>query len=413
MTDHDVIVIGAGLAGLTAAVTLQRRGVDVVVLERAERVGGRVRTDVVDGFLLDRGFQLLNPAYPALAGLVDLVGLDLYPVGAGVIVAHGRGRSVLADPRRAPRRAADAWSASTGSLREKARFGAYVASTSLTSAAKVQLRPDTTYGEALAQAGVDGALRTRVLEPFLAGVLAEDEQQSSRRFVDMLLRSFARGTPALPAGGMRALPEQLADRLASGVVRLSSPVGSIGPGRVDTAGGTLRARAVVVASDPTTAARLTGTEPPLMRGLTTLYHRADTSPSTLAMLHLDGDRRGPIVNTAVVSDVAPTYAASGALIASTVLGARDDRETRKIVEHQLTQIYGVDASTWELVSTAVIPEALPAMLPPLSLRRPVDLGDGVFVCGDHRDTASIQGALVSGRRAAKAVLTHVGGTDPA
>jgi hypothetical protein len=145
-----------------------------------------------------------------------------------------------------------------------------------------------------------------------------------------------------------------------------------------------------------------------MRSLTTFYHRAEHSPASRALLHVDGDRQGPVVNTAVLSDVAPAYCTDGALVSSTILGATADHEIRSAVTRQLGHIYGVDASPWDLVATYAIPNALPAMLPTLELRRPVALGNGLFVAGDHRDTASIQGAIVSGRRAAAAVLGAIG-----
>ncbi len=400
---RDVIVVGAGLAGLTCAEALSRRGLDVVLLEASDAVGGRIRTDRVDGMQLDRGFQLLNPAYPVLSHVVDLDALDLRAFGAGVVVAAGGSRAILADPRRSPLDVGAAFSSETGSLLEKVRFAAYIARTALGSSAGIKQRPDLPYGEALAAAGVDGRLKRSVLEPFLAGVLAEDVQESSRVFVDLLLRTFARGTPSLPARGMQALPEQLASRLPAGVLLTEQRVTAVTGAQARTELGDLAGRAVVVATDPATAASLTGRPAPTMRALTTFYHRAEASPAARPLLHVDGDRDGPVVNTAVVSDVAPTYCEDGALVASTVLGSRDDAATRAAVEGQLGQIYGVDVSSWELAATYPIPGALPAMLAPLDLRQPVDLGDGLFVAGDHRDTASIQGAIVSGRRAARAV----------
>jgi hypothetical protein len=115
-----------------------------------------------------------------------------------------------------------------------------------------------------------------------------------------------------------------------------------------------------------------------------------------------------VLSAAVLSDVAPTYSADRTLITASVLGARDDATTAALVRSQLGRIYGADTSGWELVATYAIPEALPAMLPPLSLRQPVELGDGMFVAGDHRDTASLQGSIVSGRRTASAVRRHLG-----
>lgn len=405
MTHHDVVVIGAGLAGLTCAVELTRRGLDVVVLEAGDAVGGRIRTDQVDGMLLDRGFQLLNPAYPALAGLVDLAALRLQSFEPGIAVASHGTRTVLADPFRSPRDLSRLFAGGTGSVVEKACFAAYALRCALLPAHRLKRLPDVSYGSALDQARVSGALRTSVLEPFLAGVLAEDAQESSRRFVDLLLRMFARGVPALPGEGMQALPQQVSDLLPANTVRLATPVRSVKGHAARSDDGAWYGRAVVVATDPVTASELTSLPPPRMRGLTTFYHHTATSPAERALLHVDGDRGGPVVNTAVVSDAAPAYCRQGALVASTVLGARDDAATLRAVGQQLSAIYGVPTDRWNLVASYPIPAALPAMLPPLDFRQPVDL-DGMFVCGDHRDTASIQGAIVSGRRAAAAVVRH-------
>ena len=242
-----------------------------------------------------------------------------------------------------------------------------------------------------------------MIEPFLAGVLAEDAQETSRVFVDLMLRTFVRGTPALPAGGMQALPDQLAQRLPPGVVRLACPAEQVTEGRVNTPGGEVRGRAVVVATDGPRSAALTGLPAPKMRGLTTYYHHIADSPASRKMLHIDAERRGPVVNTAVVSDIAPSYCTHGGLVATTVLGAHEDARTQRAMLAQLTYMYGVDTSEWNQVAAYPIESALPAMVPPLDLRQPVDLGRGLFVCGDHRDTASIQGAIVSGRRTAVAV----------
>lgn len=404
-----VVVVGAGLAGLAAATRLVGRGVEVTVIEASDGVGGRARTDRRDGLLLDRGFQLLNPSYPEAARLLDLAALDLQSFGAGVVVAHGGRRTVLADPRRAPRHTLSSLSA-PGSLREKAAFALWAASVGVGSAARAKRSPDEPLAVFLNRRGITGRLRHGVVEPFLAGVLAEDGQESSRRFVDLLVRSFVRGTPSLPARGIGAMAEQLAAALPPGCVRLGVRAASVSGGSVTTDAGVVSASAVVVAADPRSAAGLTGLPTVVVRALTTFYHLADQPPTDSRMLHLDGDRRGPLLNTAVVSNVAPTYAGGhGALIASTVLGVRDDVQTEQAVRSQLRLVYGVDPRPWQLVAAYPVAHALPAMLPPLTLRQPVTLGDGLFVAGDHRDTASIQGAFVSGRRAADAVLAHLTG----
>ncbi|WP_375499262.1 NAD(P)/FAD-dependent oxidoreductase [uncultured Jatrophihabitans sp.] len=402
----DVVVVGAGLAGLNAARRLHRAGLSVLVLEASDAVGGRVRTDTVNGMLLDRGFQLLNPFYPRARADLDLAALDLRTFQAGAMVGHGDGRFVVADPRRSPRDLPADLRLPVGSLRAKASFVRWAATVGFGPASRIKRSPDRSLAEELRRRGLDGPLTESILRPFLSGVLGEDELRTSRRFAELIVRSFVRGSPGVPAAGMQAIPDQLAGALPPGTVRLSTPVTSVAPGVVRTAAGEFMARAVVVAADPVTAAALTGLPEPAMNALTTFYHRAPVSPAQRRLLHLDGDRRGPVANTAVLTDVAPAYAPGHALIASSVVGTDSSGEMAARVRTQAGLLYGVDPGEWEHVGTYAIPHALPAMPPGTPLRKPVRLADGLYVAGDHRDTASQQGALVSGHRAAGAVLAQ-------
>ncbi len=399
-----VVVVGAGLAGLACAQRLTAAGREVIVLEASDAVGGRVRTDVIDGFRCDRGFQLLNPAYPVLPLVVDVDQLDLRAFDAGVAVASGDSRSVLADPRRAPALLPATVRSPVGSIMEKLAFLRW-ALTCLAPVHRLLSAPDSTLAEALDRAKIRGRLRTGVVEPFLAGVLADWDQTTSATFARLLVRSFLLGSPSVPSSGMARLPELLAAGLPVGAVRLEESVVRVSADRVRTRNQEFRAAAVVVATDPSTAARLAGIEPPLMKSLTTFWHTADEPPTRDKLLHLDADRRGPLVNSAVLTNVAPSYAPAGrTLIASTTIGADGSEAAEAVVRRQAGLVYGVDPSRWRLITEHVIAEALPAQPPPLRPRRAVRLTTGVLVAGDHRDTASIQGALVSGRRAATAVL---------
>ena len=398
-----LVVVGAGLAGLACAQRLTAAGLEVIVLEASDAVGGRVRTDEVDGFRCDRGFQLVNPAYPALGRVVDLDQLDLRAFGAGVVVARDDGRSVLADPRRLPRLLPATLRSPVGSLRERAAFVRWALSC-LLPVRRLLATPDRSLAEALDRAGIRGELRTQVLDPFLAGVLADWEGTTSATFVRLLMRSFLLGSPAVPSTGISRLPELLAASLPAGTIRLDRQVSEVGEHHVRTADEEIRADAVVVATSPRAAAGLTGIAVPSTKPLTTFWHTAPEPPSAAKLLHLDGARRGPLVNSAVVTNVAPGYAPPGrVLIASSTVTADGSADAEAAVRRQAGLVYGVDPSDWELVTCQVIAAALPHQPPPLALRRPARLPSGVFVAGDHRDTASIQGALVSGRRAADAI----------
>ncbi|MGV1089411.1 MAG: NAD(P)/FAD-dependent oxidoreductase, partial [Mycobacterium sp.] len=280
-----VVVVGAGLSGLAAARHLTHHGVDVTVLEASDAVGGRVRTDLVDGYRLDRGFQLYNPAYPEGARVLDHEALDLRPfvAGARILVNRGGGRRVdrIADPRREPSWAIPSLMARIGSPISTARFGAYAVSRTLKSPASLRREPDVTTAEVLRRAGADHTLIERVLRPFLSGVFLESELTTSRRFFDLVLRSFVRGTPGVPALGMQRIPEQLAAGLD---VRFGHRVTSVSQRAVDVVGGDVHhADAVIVAADPATAARLiTDVQAPEARAVTTWYYRPSCAPEELA-----------------------------------------------------------------------------------------------------------------------------------
>ena len=391
----EVLVIGAGLAGLACALRLCEAGVDVALHEASDAVGGRIRTDAVDGLLLDRGFQVHNTGYPEARRVLDHDALDLQAFTPGALLRYGASLHRLADPRRKP-----AWALSTalspiGSLKDKAAVAALAARAALTPVPRLLDAPETTTYDALRSRGLSDTIIDRFLRPFLSGVFLETDLSTSSHWFDMVWRSFVRGTQCLPAGGMQAMPEQLAARLPDGVLHLSSPRTALPSGK-----------AVVVATGGRAAADLLGTAVPAFRGVTTHYHLADTPVPTGKAIVLDGEGGGPVANSVVLSNVAPTYAPGRVLVSSSVVTGD---ASEPAVRAHLSRLYGVDTARWQHVRAYEVPDALPSMAPPLGrLRKPVLVRDGVFVCGDHRDTASIQGALVSGRRAATAVLSSLG-----
>ncbi|MET8854213.1 NAD(P)/FAD-dependent oxidoreductase [Amycolatopsis sp. NPDC004625] len=405
MTDHEVVVVGAGLAGLAAAVTLHRAGVPCAVLEAADDVGGRVRTDVVDGFRLDRGFQILNPAYPAIRRLVDVGALDLGRYWRAVRIADDDRVSLLGNPVDTPKALRDIAARRYLSAKDLAALGALSARVAAGPAKAVLDRDDRTTLDELRRAGVSERAVETVFRPFLSGVFLERDLTTSGRFFQLVWRSFLRSAPSLPALGMGELPRQLARTLPTAAVHLNAPVEQARPGRVRTAGGETRtARAVVVATDGTAAARLTGVEEPRWHSGTTWYFAPPRSPLREPVIVVDA-RGGPVVNTSVVSEVCPGYAPPGAaLVSASALSALPEDEVRRA----LGRMYRTDASRWPLVNRYEITHALPSMPPPHEIRRPVRLDTGLYVCGDHRDTSSLQGALASGARAARAVLADLG-----
>ena len=422
--DCDVVVVGAGVAGLECARTLHAHGLAVRVVEASDGVGGRVRSDRFDGFTVDRGFQLLNPAYPAVRARVDVGALDLRPLLPGVAVRRDAGLALLADPRRAPRLLGPTLRSGYVRPLELVALARWAAP-ALGSARRLVDGPDETLARSLDRTRVDGAIRREVLAPFLAGVLAEDDGTTSAAFARLLVRMFLLGTPGVPAGGMAQLPAQLARDLPDVVlgtrvetVERTGGEGGASAVRVRTDDGTVEARAVVVATDAVTAEALVGVRAPAMKGLATHWYATDEAPRADAAIVVDGRRQGghrpgPVVNAAVMSNAAPSYAPPGQhLVQVTCLldaGPAADPPAEPDVRRQAGEMFGVSTSTWREIARHLVPGALPAQPAPLVARQEVDLGGGVFVCGDHRDTASLQGALVSGARTADAVRRRLSG----
>lgn len=394
MHKADVIVVGAGLAGLRAAQLLSAAGREVVVLESSDEIGGRVRTDRVDGFVLDRGFQLYNPAYPE--GRQAWPDLALRQFAAGVAVVRDGVAHPLSDPRRDPR----ALTATVRSLhalgvtRGLGAFAAYAArlGTPRHPRPTPMDRADQPIAVALGDAGVDPAAFEGVLRPFLSGVLADPGLASPRGIVDDILRTFLAGTPGVPDSGMDELPR----RLAAGVdIRRNTAVASVSPGRVSAADAEWQAEDVIVAvADPATL--IPGATATSWRSLTTWYFATPSTPQRHPMLLVSPDAR--LANVAVMSDVAPRYAPRGKrLIAASAVGHHDSTQAELWARADAAHMLAVAPDELELIVHYPIRHALPA----LSARRSPTVCAGLVLAGDHRQAPSINGALRSGRLAAE------------
>jgi len=383
--EHDVIVVGAGMAGLACARALASSGRTPLVLERSHAIGGRVRTDAVDGFLLDHGFQVLPLSYPEAAAVLDYDRLELGSFERGAIIrAEGRFRR-LADPRHAPVRSLRSLAGGVVGVRDGAAVARLLRGS----------RDETTAAEALRRAGVPRTTVERFFAPFLRGIFLEERLATSSRFLDFVLRSFSSGAAALPAAGMGAIPAQLAEGLD---IRKGTGVATVGPNAVSLESGEqLRADAVVVAT-----AGIVDEPSHGWNGVTCVYYDAPAPPIPGAWLAVNGEG-GPINNFCVPSEVAPGYAPAGrALVSLTILGAGDP--DLGAVGRQLRGWFGPVAAEWRHLRSYRIPRALPAYPVGGFHEQPARLAPGLYACGDHREHPSLNGALASGRRAAEAVL---------
>jgi glycine/D-amino acid oxidase-like deaminating enzyme len=386
-SSSDVLVIGAGLAGLSAAIKLQQAGRDVRIIESSDRPGGRVTSDIIDGFICDRGFQLINSKYPALQALNVIQEIDFIKAPRVIEVALGNQRRALGDPRVAPWTALDK---ATGTIPEKLSLLRFLA---------MAPKENQSVEDVLKSSG---SVYIRALRPFLQGVFLTDPKNVDAMYGQSIVKSFVTGSPGIPRKGVAELSKALAARVNS--ISYGVQADSLEGKVVRTSAGDFTAATIIVATDATTATQLLGlNEVARMSGCITWYHAVANNPSGNGRLIVDGQNRGPIINSIVMSDISSNYAPVGQHLVSTTtdLGA-----TESDVRRHLAIMWGTSTHDWQLIAKYEIPAALPIQSIGRALTQPVKVSDGLYVVGDHRAVPSQQGALFSGNLAAELILNQ-------
>lgn len=409
-SEEPVIIVGAGMAGLSCAVHLRAAGLNLRLIDSGDGVGGRVRTDVVDGFLLDRGFQVYLDAYPETGDLLDLKALDLRKFEPGALIFNGKRLKRLMDVFRRP---ASIWTSATapiGGFIDKLRVGlmrSQILSSTLEQIANREDRKTESYlrGRGFSEAMIDSFFRS-----FYGGIFLESELRTSSRMFEFTFKMFGQGSATLPAKGMGEIPKQLAARLPPGSITLNQKVVSLDAHSVTLSSGEqIRGRAVVLATNAASVGSLLPDlreRMPEWRSVTNLYFCAPSSPINESIICLNGSGEGVVNNVCALTDVSPDYSPDErALISVSVLGLHPQEAFPAKVRQELMGWFGECVAKWCHLRTDLIPEALPEQTPKAQKHK---LGyiqqKGIYVCGDHTTSASIEGAVISGKRAAEAII---------
>jgi len=410
---YDVVIVGAGLSGLACAATLQKKNSSFIILEAEDRPGGRIKTDIVDGYRLDNGFQVLQTGYPEVGRMLNTDGLQLRKFPAGVAVRYNRKFHIIADPRHHPRYLFSTLFSQLGTLNDRYAMLKLTRHVCNGSFEELFDQPEQTTVEFLKEWGFSQGFIKSFFVPFFAGACLDRNITASSRVLKYIFRVFAAGDATIPARGMGDIPHKLASALPRETIRYNSRVTKIDEEQVTLEDGTVfHGREVVLATEQPTLNRLLPEILPQQSvGESCLYYSADWRPPFKEpFLVLNGEGgSGPINNMAFPSLVAPEYSPSGkTLIAAVVLGRDHKRgdHLEQSVREQCIEWFGRDAENWKHLHTYTIEHALPLQVPPTSnpYSRPGAVKKRIRICGEHQSLPGIQWALLSGRQTAQAIL---------
>ena len=424
-----VAVIGGGLAGLNCAVLLSRAGVDVTVYEASERVGGRVKTDCVDGFLLDHGFQVLQTAYPEARAAFDYLPLNLQPFGSGAVVQTERGPQWMVDPWRKPSKALATLFNSVGGIGDRLRL-AQLRTEALRSRLEASSDGDCAVAEELSlRRKFSTDFVDRFLRPWISGMFFDEELATSADFFKFIFKTLATAEAAVPAKGMEQLPLQMASRLPQGAVQVNRQVLGIQGKQLLMEDGTREeASHIVVATNCAAAGEsavpaLAAQSPSQFVSTLTFYFAATETPELGKFLMLNGERDGggavgAISNLCVPSNISPHYAPeNNSLVCVTVRPSLlvgntnlDIAAMENEVLKQASRWFGSSVDSWRLIRHFYIRNAVPRLLPGAwKAAAVIEATPNVFLCGDQVSSPSVNGALLSGRVTAEHILRSLHG----
>lgn len=409
MKDAKIYIIGSGLSGLVAAIELEKAGFSPVILEAGDEVGGRIRTDRKDGFLLDRGFQVLLTAYPETKKYLDYKALNLKYFEPGAVIFEGEDSYVIGDPMRNPLRVVSMAFSKVGSFLDKVKMFSLTQELKKKSDDAIFSSPSKPTFQYLKDYGFSNQIITNFFSPFFRGIFLEKDLKTSSRMFEYVFKMFSKGHAAVPEKGMGEIPHQLMRQLEKTQIFYNSPVKEVRGDMIHMENGdVLSADRVIIATQPDKVMpQLQGqfTKP---KSVINLYFTTQKSFMFRPMIGIIPGDDSLINNLVFMDDVSKAYSpGERSLLSVSILESDlDEKDLIKAVQLELKQLSGINAEYFKFLKSYHIDYALP-MLDDLKNEIAVTeckITDHVYLAGDYLLNASINASMTSGRIAAQAVM---------
>jgi len=408
----DIIIIGAGLSGLTAAIHLYQKGHNVKIIEATDKVGGRVKTYEQDGFLMDHGFQVLQTAYPEAQALLDYEALQLKNFMPGALILHEDGtKSTIGDPLRQFNTLLPTLRSNAGNFKDKLKILSLKTAVSGTKIDSIFQRNAVSTVVALKEEyGFSDQMINQFFKPFFSGIFLENDLKTSRRMFDFVFKMFSEGYAALPANGMEAIPKQLADKLPPKTIIVNQKVVSVDEGIIKTEDGhQFKADKILIATAAKDLfSKYKKQKSNSYQSVTNIYFSAPKSPMKKPIIGLNTSKNKLVNNICVMNEVAPNYAPKGkSLISVSINGLvqENDAAIAQKVKKEMKRWFSSQTEKWDLLKIFKIDYALPNQQTVSNqiTEKDIKIGDNIYACGDHLLYGSINAAMKSGRVAAEII----------
>lgn len=407
----NITIIGAGISGLTAAVYLHKKGFKIKILEASEKAGGRIKTDIIDGFRLDRGFQVLLTEYPETKALIDYEKLNLKRFSPGATVLYENGQFEIADPFRRPSALFSTLFAPVGSLKDKINTFFLKNKLIKISIPTVFKQAETDTISQLKKYGFSPKMIDRFYKPFFSGIFLENDLKTSSNMFDFVMKMFSGGNAAIPALGMEEIPKQLLAMLPENSIHYNTKVTSIENNKIICENGQVfETNKTIIATEAIGfASHFIPKIKKKFNQVTNVYFEAKVAPTNKAVVVLNASMNKKWVNNlTVMTNISKEYAPENkVLIAVSLNGIPtiSDELLAENMKNELRNWYGNQVENWKMLKTYRINYALPNQEKVTNdlTTSEIQINKNLFICGDHLMNGSINAAMKSGRLAAELI----------